>query len=54
MRTITIDIGDQDIRGIRFRTEAVVADIDPCIADGKPVYIVGIPAVSILGEVLRR
>jgi hypothetical protein len=34
MRAIAIDILHEDVRRIRFRTETIVADVDPGVADG--------------------
>jgi hypothetical protein len=54
MRAITVQILDEDVGGIRFRTETVVADVDPGVADGEAVDVVGVPAVGVFGEILNR
>jgi hypothetical protein len=52
MSTVAIYIFDKNIRRVWFRTEAVIANVDPGIPDCQAVYIVGIPAIGIFGKIL--
>lgn len=53
MCAITVDILDQNVGSIGFRTEAIVADVDPSIFDSKPVDVVRIPTIGIFGQILQ-
>ena len=52
MSSIAVDVGDEDVRGIGFGTETIIADIDPGIANGQTVHVVRIPAVGVFWEIL--
>lgn len=52
MCPIAVDVLDQNVGGVWFGTEAVVTDVHPGIADCETIYIVGIPAVCVLRQVL--
>lgn len=49
---VAVDVGDEDVGGVGLGGEAVVTNVNPGIANGQAVHIVGIPAVGVLGQVL--
>lgn len=52
MSAVAVYVRDEDVRGVGFRTEAVVSDVDPGIANGQTIHIVRVPAVGVFGEIL--
>jgi hypothetical protein len=49
---VAVDVGDEDVGGVGLGGEAVVANVNPGVANGQAVHVVGIPAVGVLGKVL--
>lgn len=49
---VAVDVGDEDVGGVGLGGEAVVANVNPGVANGQAVHVVGIPAVGVLGQVL--
>jgi len=52
MGAIAVDVRDEDVGSIRFRGEAVVSDVYPCVAHRQAVDVVRIPAVGVLRQIL--
>jgi len=52
MRPIAVDVLYQDVGRVWLWTEAVIANVNPRVADSKSVNIVRVPAVCVFGEVL--
>lgn len=50
--TVAVDVGDEDVGGVGLGREAVIANVNPGVADGQAVHVVRIPAVGVLGQVL--
>lgn len=52
MCAVAVDVLDQDVGGVGFGAEAIIANVDPCVADREAVNVVGIPSVGVFREVL--
>jgi len=53
MAAVAIDSGDQDVGGVGFGAEAVVADVNPRVSDCEAVDVVAVPAVGVFGKDLE-
>jgi hypothetical protein len=49
---VAVDVGDEDVGGVGLGGEAVISNVNPGVANGQTVHVVGIPAVGVLGQVL--
>jgi hypothetical protein len=53
VRTITPQVFDENVRSVRFRAEAVVANVDTSVCHRKPIHVQSVKAICILRQGLR-
>ena len=49
---IAVDILDENVGCVGFRTEAIITNIDPGVSDSETIDVVRVPSVGVLGKVL--
>jgi len=40
MRAVAVDVLDENIGGVGLGGEAIVADVDPCVADREAINVI--------------
>ena len=48
--TITVDVLNEDVGGVRLRAEAVITNVDPGITNSESINIVRVPEESSVGQ----
>lgn len=52
--TITVDVLNEDVGGVRLRAEAVITNVDPGITNSESINIVRVPAIGVLRKILLK